>query len=68
MTVRQLGWGNFNKTDKQITGRGNTIVAQRLSKKNKLLKLVDLDLNPSIKHTGLVPVKPPVRRDNIIKL
>ena len=68
MTGRQLGWGNFNKTDEQITGRGNTIGAQRLSKKNKLLKLVDLDLNPPIKHTGLVSVKPPVRLDNIIKL
>ena len=30
------------------------------SKKNKLLQLVDLDLNPPIKHAGLVPVRPPV--------
>ena len=29
--------------------------------KEKLLQLVDLDLNPPNKHAGLVPVRPPVR-------
>ena len=35
----------------------NTVGAQRLSKKKKLLQLVDVDLNPPNKHVGLVPVR-----------
>ena len=27
----------------------------------------DLDLNPSIKHVGLVPVRPPIRLGNLNK-
>ena len=41
-----------------VTSTGNTVGAQRLSKKKKLLQLVDLDLNPPNKHAGLVPVRP----------
>ena len=39
-----------------ITGTTDTVGAQRLSKKKKLLQLVDLDLNPANKHAGIVPV------------
>ena len=40
----------------------NTEVKQ----KEKLLQLVDLDLNPPNKHTGLVPVRLPVRLGKLI--
>ena len=39
----------------------NTRKLTSFHKKKELLKLVDLDLNPLIKHAGLVPVRPPVR-------
>ena len=41
----------------RITGTGNALGAQRLSKKKELLQLVDLDLNPPNKQAGLVPVR-----------
>ena len=44
-----------------VTSTGNTVGAQRLSKKKELPQLVDLDLNPLKKHTGLMPVRLPVR-------
>ena len=40
-----------------VTSTGNTVGAQRLSKKKELPQLVDLDLNPLKKHTGLMPVR-----------
>ena len=40
-----------------MTGTGNTIGAQRLSKKKELLQLVDLKLNPPNKHASIVPVR-----------
>ena len=45
---------------------GAQVGAQRLSKKKKLLQLVDLDLNLPNKHTGLVPVRLPVRLGELI--
>ena len=46
----------INKTQKTRNSR-NTVGAKRLSKKKKLLQLVDLELNPPNKHAGLVPVR-----------
>ena len=40
-----------------VTCTGNTVGAQSLSKKKELPQLVDLDLNPLKKHTGLMPVR-----------
>ena len=45
-----------------MTGAGNTVGAQRLSNKNELLQLVDLDLNPLNKHAALEPVLRPLVR------
>ena len=47
----------FSGNGFMITGTGNTVRAQRLSKKKELLQLVNLDLNPPNKQAGLVPVR-----------